>query len=244
MQSYAISPDYLVLDRSSSGDYFFTIHDLPSEEKPREKLISRGPEAMSLRELLAAVLQVGTTREDVLAMSERIVRGYGENNIFSERDPKRLSEEADIPLAKACAIVAVGELGRRTYENHGTGFATVRNAKDAYEYLSEMRNMPKECLRALFLNGRNTVIRNEVISIGTVNSNIIHPREVFRPGIESNAAAVVLAHNHPSGDLTPSPEDIKITEQLIQAGKILGIAVLDHIIIAKDSFASVQAKYN
>lgn len=244
MQTYAIRPHDLVLDRSSSGEYFFTIHDLPTEEKPREKLIAQGPEALSLDELMAVVLQIGTTKEDVLEMSERVIRGYGEDNVFSERDPQRLSEEANIPLVKACVIVAVGEFGRRVFDKKEAGSVFIRSAKDAYEYLADMRNLPKEYLRALFLNSRNRVVRNEVISIGSLNSNIVHPREVFRPGIESGAAAVILAHNHPSGDLAPSPEDQKITEQLIEAGKILGISVLDHIIITKDSFASVQAKYN
>ncbi|TAK94069.1 JAB domain-containing protein, partial [Patescibacteria group bacterium] len=220
------------------------IHDLPEEEKPREKLISQGPEALSIRELVALVLQVGTTKENVLEMSERVVRGYGEESVLSERDPKRLSEGADIPLTKACQLVAVGELGRRLFERHEEGFTVIRTAKDVYGYLSEMRNLPKEYLRGIFLNSRNRVIRNEVISIGTINSNIIHPREVFRPGIESGAAAVILVHNHPSGEVTPSAEDVEITKQLVQAGKILGIAVLDHVIIAKDAFASVNADYN
>ncbi|MCX6718909.1 MAG: hypothetical protein NTZ38_00835, partial [Candidatus Taylorbacteria bacterium] len=116
-------------------------------------------------------------------------------------------------------------------------------AKDAYEYLQDMRNLPKEHLRGLYLNSHNRVIRDEVISIGTINSNMIHPREVFRPAIESNASAVVLAHNHPSGEAVASPEDIEITKQLIQAGKILGISLLDHVIITKDAFSSIEANY-
>ena len=106
-----------------------------------------------------------------------------------------------------------------------------------------MRNLPKEHLRGLYLNSHNRVIRDEVISIGTINSNMIHPREVFRPAIESNAAAVILAHNHPSGEVTPSEEDIEITKQLVQAGKIMGISLLDHVIITKDAFASISANH-
>ena len=243
MQTYAIPLNTMFLDRSWSREYPLTIHDLPAEEKPREKLIAQGPEALAPRELLAVVLQTGTTKEDVMEMSERVIRSYGEKNILAERDAKRLAEDTDIPLTKACQIVAVGELGRRTYDIHESGFTTIRNAKDVYEYLADMRTLPKEYLRALFLNSHNRVIRNEVISIGTVNANIIHPREVFRPGIESNAAAVILAHNHPSGEAAPSAEDVAITNQLIQAGKILGISLLDHVIITKDGFTSVNASY-
>ena len=170
-------------------------------------------------------------------------KGYGENSVLTECDAQKLSDEANIPINKAMQIVAIGELGRRTYDKKETGFKTIRTARDVYEYLADMRTLPKEYLRALFLNAHNRVIRDKVVSIGTVNSNIVHPREVFRSGIESNAVAVIIAHNHPSGEAIPSTEDIQITEQLIQAGKILGIRVLDHVIITKDGFASVKAEY-
>jgi len=241
---YTIQDTHLVLDRSfGGGEYPLLIRDLPPEGKPREKLLAQGPEALSSRELLSIVLQVGTTKEDVLQMSERFVRGYGENSVLTECDAQKLSDEANIPINKAMQIVAIGELGRRTYDKKETGFKTIRTARDVYEYLADMRTLPKEYLRALFLNAHNRVIRDKVVSIGTVNSNIVHPREVFRSGIESNAVAVIIAHNHPSGEAIPSTEDIQITEQLIQAGKILGIRVLDHVIITKDGFASVKAEY-
>lgn len=239
--AYVIPDTTLLLDRSPY-EYPLMLRDLPTEEKPREKLILRGPEALTPRELLAVILHTGTVREDVIEMSDRILRGYGDS-VLSERDPKRLADELDIPLIKACAIVAVGELGRRAYDKDSSRFVTIRNAKDVYDYLVDMRNLPKEYLRALFLNAHNRVIRNEVISIGTVSSNIIHPREVFRSGIESNAVAVVLAHNHPSGEATPSAEDISVTDKLVEAGKIVGIRVLDHVIITKDSYASIKAGY-
>ncbi|MFA6432672.1 MAG: DNA repair protein RadC [Candidatus Paceibacterota bacterium] len=240
--AYVIPDTLLFLDRPLHGRQLM-FRDLPPEEKPREKLLAQGPEVLSLSELLALVLQTGTVKEDVLEMSSRIIHGYGEDNILAERDPKQLSESLDIPLLKACAIVAIGELGRRTYDKHESGFTVIRTAKDVYDYLVDLRTQPKECLRGLFLNSRNRVIRNEIISIGTVNANIIHPREVFRTGIEANAAAVILAHNHPSGDATPSAEDVEITRQLVEAGKIVGITVLDHVVITKDAFQSVKADY-
>ena len=243
MQTYAIFPNALFLDAKVGRDYILTIHDLPPEQKPREKLISQGSEALSIKELLAVVLGVGTAKEDVLELSSRLIRDYGEKSILAERNPKRLSKEMEIPIVKACMIVAVGELGRRFYDRSESGFPMIRNAKDAYEYLVDMRALPKEHLRGLYLNSHNRIIRDEVISIGTINSNMIHPREVFRPAIESNAAAVVLAHNHPSGEVNPSEEDVRITKQVVEAGKILGIALLDHVIVTKDSFASIEANY-
>lgn len=236
---YVFRDDPLVLDRSWSGDYVFTIHDLPAEEKPREKLLSQGPEALSVRELAALLLVTGTTKEGVLEMVTRIVADYGERNIFEEKDPEKLSRDLDIPLAKACQIVAAGELGRRNYDKTSHGFTVIKNAQDVYDYLSDMRALPKEHMRGLYLNSHGRIIRDEVISIGTINSNIIHPREVFHPAIASNAAAVVIAHNHPSGEARPSEEDLEITKQLVQAGKILGIKLLDHVIITKDAYTSV-----
>jgi len=224
-------------------EYPITIHDLPSEEKPREKIIASGPEALSMKELLATVLVTGTTKEDVIEMSSRLIRDYGEKSILAERNAEKLSKDMDIPIVKACQIVACGELGRRFYDRTESGFVTIRNAKDVFDYLQDMRNLPKEHLRGIYLNSHNRILRDEVISIGTVNSNMIHAREVFRPAIECNAAAVILAHNHPSGEVAPSKEDVDITTDLVQAGKILGIAILDHVIITKNSFASVSVNY-
>lgn len=242
MQTYAIRPNIKFLDKTYR-EYPLTIHDLPSEDKPREKLIQSGPEALGIKELLANILVTGTTKENILEMSDRLIRDYGEKSILSERDPVKLSEELDIPIVKACQIVACGELGRRFYDRSESGFVTIRNAKDVFDYFQDMRNLPKEHLRGLYLNSHNRILRDEVISIGTVNSNMIHAREVFRPAIECNAAAVILAHNHPSGESTPSKEDVDITADLVRAGKILGISILDHVIITKDSFSSVNVNY-
>ena len=242
MQTYAIRPNVRFLDRTYR-DYPITIHDLPSEDKPREKLIGSGSQALSIKELLSVVLVTGTSKENILEMSDRLIRDYGEKSILAETDPEKLSKELDIPIVKACQIVACGELGRRFYDRSSSGLVTIRNAKDVFDYLQDMRNLQKEHLRGIYLNSHNRILRDEVISIGTVNSNIIHAREVFRPAIECNAAAIILAHNHPSGEVTPSKEDSAVTVDLVRAGKILGITILDHVIITKDSFASVSADY-
>lgn len=239
---YSLMDTDLFLDKSSR-EYILKIHDLPLESQPREKLIKQGPEALSLQELLAILLNIGSKSEGVLEMSSRIIREYGEKSIMSEKNAEKLSSELNIPIMKATQIIACGEIGRRLYQKNDSGFAIIRSAKDVYEYLQDMHNLPKEHLRGLYLNSHNRIIHDEVISIGTINTNIIHPREVFRSAIEHSAAAIVLAHNHPSNIATPSAQDIEITQQLIQAGKIIGINVLDHVIITKSTYISINAQY-
>ena len=245
LSAYAIRDTDLLLDApSKSGrDYVLKIRDLPAIDKPRERLIHEGPDALSLRELLAVVLGTGTSKEGLLEMSSRIIKEYGEHSILDQTDPARLSSDLDIPIVKACQIVAVGELGRRIYKKNSSGFTVIRNAKDVYDHLSDMRTLAKEQLRGLYLNSHNHIVHDEVISIGTINSNLVHPREVFRPAIEYSAAAVILAHNHPSGIIEPSAEDIRVTEQIVKAGKLIGIEILDHVIIGKDGWKSIHANY-
>lgn len=235
----------IVSDLFLDGDreYVLKVHDLPLHDQPREKLIKKGPEFLSIQELLTIVLNTGTRIEGVLEMSARIIKEYGEKSIMSERNVDKLSKELNIPRIKASQIIACGEIGRRLYKNNESGFAVIRSAKDVYEYLQDMHNLPKEHLRGLYLNSHNRVIHDEVISIGTINTNIVHPREVFRPAIEYSAAALVLAHNHPSNVVTPSAQDIEITHQLIKAGKIIGINILDHVIITKSTYLSINAQY-
>lgn len=231
------------LQNMSPRQYVLKIRDLPEESKPREKLLKNGAESLSLQELLSVVLNTGSKKEGVLEMAHRIVREYGNSALSGELNAVTMSEDLDIPIGKATQIVACMEIGKRLYKRNENGLATIRTAKDAYEYLKDMHSLPKEQLRGLYLDTHNRVIHQEVISMGTINSNIVHPREVFRPALEYGAAGVVLAHNHPSGISTPSLADIEITKQLIQAGKIIGINLMDHIVITRDGYSSVPADY-
>jgi DNA repair protein RadC len=246
--SYKIAQNDFLLDdvlpqEISSKQYSFTIKDMPSEDKPREKLISYGPEALSVQELMAVLLNTGTTKEDVITMSSRIIKDYGQKALAGQTDAKKLSEDLDIPIGKATQIVACAELGRRFFQKSTDGPQTIRTAKDVYDYLYDMRNLPKEHLRGIYLNTHHRIIHDEVISIGTINGNLIHPREVFKPAIEHGAAAVILAHNHPSGIVTPSQADLEITNHIISVGKIIGIPLVDHVVIGKDTFISIEAEY-
>jgi DNA repair protein RadC len=221
----------------------YKIRDLPPEEKPREKLLQHGPSALSTQELLAVILNTGTKKEGVLSMSSRIIREYGEKSFISQKNARTLAKDLSIPEIKAAQIVACAELGRRFFKRNDHGAPIIRTSKDVFEYAKDIRTLSKEHLRGIYLNAHHKIIHDEVISIGTVNSNIIHPREVFKPALEYSAAALVLVHNHPSGVNKPSEADIAVTKQVIEAGKILGIALLDHVVVTKNSFTSIQAEY-
>lgn len=242
IKTYKTKENERYLD-GSSREYILKIKDMPLSDQPREKLMRQGPDILSQQELLAIILNAGSREESVLELSNRIVKEYGERSIFSERNAKKLSVDLDIPIVKACQIIACGELGRRLYEKNASGFIMIRTAADVYSYLKEMHNLPKEHLRGLYVNSHNRIIHDEVISIGTLTTSVIHAREVFRPAIEYGAAAIVLAHNHPSGVSVPSVADVEITEQLVKAGKIIGINILDHIVITKNGFSSIKVRY-
>lgn len=228
----------------SDKKYVLRVRDLEEENKPREKMMQSGPDVLSLPELLAVVLNVGTKKEEVMQMTSRILKEYGDKNIANQTNPQILAKDLDIPIGKACQIVATFALGKRFFKSNNVGSVTLRSAKDAFEYLKDMRDLPKEHLRGLYLNSRYQLVHDEVISIGSLTSNVVHPREVFKPALDYSAVAVILAHNHPSGSPKPSTADIEVTAQLVKAGKILGVEVLDHIIIAKNKFSSVPSDYN
>jgi len=240
--NYKFCDSSLILDNFTKK-YILKIRDLPVEEKPREKLVNNGASCLSVAELLAIVLGTGSKKEEVLAMSERILKEYGEKCLISQKNPKILSKDLGIPLIKAIQLTACSELGRRFFSKNENGLSMIRTAKDVFEYVKDMRELPKENLRGIYLNAHHKVIHDEIISIGTVDSNIIHPREVFKPALEYSAVAVILVHNHPSGETNPSQADKDITEQLIKVGKILGIDLLDHVIVTRDNFLSIPVQY-
>lgn len=249
--SYKIQSAPLILSDPERGSeracgeqsYILTIRDLPDEDKPREKLLVRGPSVLTPQELLSIVLEKGTRKEGVLSMTGRLIREYGERNIFSHMDARILADDLDIPIGKAIQIVAVGELGRRYFNGSKNGAAVIRTPKDVFEHTADMRALKKEHLRGLYLNAHYQLVHDEIISIGTVDANLVHPREVFRPALSCSAAAVILVHNHPSGVLKPSAEDLNVTSQIREAGKLIGIELVDHIIVTKNSYKSISAPY-
>lgn len=240
LQGYAISDTDLVSGERTA--YTLKVKDLPSEEKPREKLLQYGPAPLTVAELVAILLGVGTRKEEVMSMAQRILKEYGERAIVSETDPAKLAAALDIPISKACQIVASFELGRRYFDKRAGKPVVVRTAQHAYEHLKHMGTLQKEQLRGLYLNSRYQVIHEEVVSVGSLTANIVHPREVFQPALEYGAVALIVAHNHPSGVAEPTDADVQVTAQLRQAGAILGIELLDHLIITEGAFASIQER--
>jgi DNA repair protein RadC len=172
-------------------------------------------------------------------MSSRLLREYGEKGIAYQKDPSVIEHDLNIPLAKACQIVACFELGRRFYQKKPGASITIRTAKQAFEYLKDMGNLNKEQFRGLYLNTHYQLIHDEVISIGTLDASLVNVREVFRPALEYSAAAIIIAHNHPSGATKATKADVDVTNKLIEAGNIMDIEVLDHLIIGKHKFSSI-----
>lgn len=235
---YKISDRSFVLNHGKQYK-ILRVTDMPEEERPREKMLKMGAGALSSAELMAVVLGTGTKKEEVFAMSTRLIREYGEKGIAYQKDPRIIEKDLKIPEAKACQIVACFELGRRFYQKKPGGSITIRTASQAFNYLKDMSNLNKEQFRGLYLNTHYQLIHDEVISIGTLDASLVQPREVFRPALEYSAAAIIIAHNHPSGILKATRADIEITNKLIEAGNILDIEVLDHLIIGKNKFSSV-----
>lgn len=220
----------------------YNIKALPEEKRPREILIDKGPDVLKNYELLAIVLNTGYKDESVLELAHRILQDYGSKAITKEKGVARLMQEVGVPEVKACQIIACFELGRRFFMEDTGRMPTIQGPEDVCKYLEDMKKLKKEQFRGLYLNSRNKLIHDEVISIGTLNANLVHPREVFSPAIEFASAGVILAHNHPSGDTEPSEDDLTITKRLVEAGKLFGIEILDHIIITKDEFFSFKEK--
>jgi len=203
------------------------------------KLQVEGMGKLRDRELFA-IAWAGGSEAAGLALARRLFDEYGAGAIAAETNPGRLAEELSLPLEDACRIVALFALGRRCTLPSAGEPPRIRSAEEAFGLLQDLGQLKKEHLRGLYLNIQNRLVRDEVISIGTLTSAVVQPRDVFAPALECAAGSVILAHNHPSGDPKPSPQDIALTQQLAQAGAILGIELLDHLIIAGERFVSMK----
>lgn len=213
------------------------IRDLPRVDRPREKLEKYGPEKLSNSELLAILLGTGTKGVNVVELSNRILKKFSGDGLATA-DFKALKATFGLGAARACEIMACFELGRRLMK--GKKVALHLTPADVYEQLKDIRDLKKEHFVVLFLDSRSQEIRRETISVGTLNASLVHPREVFEKAISLSAAQIIVAHNHPSGDPEPSDEDIEITKRLTEAGKLLGIELVDHVIVAHDRFNSLR----
>jgi DNA repair protein RadC len=213
----------------------FTIRDLPTEERPRERLQRLGESSLSTQELIALVLGTGI----------QLIPHFGSLENLSKCSLQELLKIKGIGLAKACQLIACFELGKRMQKNNTSQkvLHKINNPETVFHLLkNDLQEKKKEYFIVMSLDTRNHLISADTISIGTLNSSLVHPRETFDCAVHRNAAQIILVHNHPSGIPEPSEDDISITKRLVTAGKIMGIEVLDHIIIGKDEWFSMKEK--
>ncbi|MEW5932154.1 MAG: DNA repair protein RadC [Bacillota bacterium] len=218
------------------------MRDLPPDERPREKLMRHGAEVLSTTELLAVVLGSGTEGQSALELARRLLEEAGGTLYGLASLPAGdLVRRRGMGPAKVARLRATVELARRMWAEQRGPRPVVRNAGDlAAVVIPKLRYLDREHLLVVMLDASNRVVGMETVSVGDLTSSIAHPREVFKPCIRRNAAAVALAHNHPSGDPVPSEDDLAITERLIAAGRLLGIEVLDHVILSDDGYISLR----
>ena len=218
------------------------IKDLPKSDRPREKLVAKGAENLKDSELLAILLRTGKAGKNVIEIASQILGKYSKKRLL-QMTYEDLSKISGIDSAKATTLLAAFELSKRALEVSDTNLPTIVTPKDVVAQLTDLRHNKKEHFVALYLNARNQLVHKETISMGTLNANLVHPREVFEPAVRYLAAQVVIAHNHPSGDPKPSDADLEITKRLAEAGKMMGIEVVDHIIVTKNSFLSFKEEH-
>jgi len=222
----------------------FTVHNLPLSERPRERLLKLGSEALSAQEVLALMLGRGTRGESVIVTGQKLISRFGSLRGVAEASVEELQEVKGIGPAKAAQIKAALEFSRRLDGNEGEESRPVLKSPEdvAARVRGQLRGKKKEHFLLLCLDTRNRLIDICPISVGSLDTSVVHPREVFREAISSCASSVIFAHNHPSGDPEPSMEDIELTGRLIKAGEIIGIDVLDHVIVCDSSHLSLKAR--
>lgn len=221
-------------------EYKLRILDMQKEERPRERLIKNGAAALSDSELLAIILRTGSRQENVINLSQRLLSEYNLKQL-STINIAQLMDIHGIKESKAAQIAACFEIARRLESFNEEVKPKVNSPEDVYRRIyPRMREQKKENFIELCLDTKNQIIREETISIGSLNANVVHPREVFKTALVVSAAHIIVAHNHPSGDPTPSREDIEVTKKLIEAGKIIGVDVLDHVIIGDGRHFSMK----
>ena len=217
--------------------------ELPADERPREKMKERGAQALGNSELLAILLRTGNFQESALRIAENLLDRQGGLAGFGNATLEDFEQVKGVGEAKAITVMAAIELGRRVTTLAPAARAVIRTPDDVAALLMpRFRYETKESFIAILLSTKNHVLKTPVISIGSLNASIVHPRELFREAINASAAAVILAHNHPSGDPAPSPEDVSLTRKLVDAGKLLDIPVLDHIVLGDGKYISLREK--
>jgi DNA repair protein RadC len=219
------------------------MREVHEADRPRERFLRQGPESLSNQELLAILLRTGTKEESVLTLANRVLVQFEKLHALKHATVEEMKEIKGIGEAKAIQLLAAIELGKRLAQKEIDNKYTIRSPEDAANFLMPfMTSLQQENFVALYLNVKNQIIHQQTVFIGSLNASIVHPREIYRVAVRRAAAAIIVAHNHPSGNPVPSPEDIDVTKRLLEAGQILGIDLLDHIIIGDHQFVSLKEK--
>jgi DNA repair protein RadC len=217
------------------------MQELPAEERPRERMRTYGAEVLSMRELLAIVIGSGSRGRGTMELADELVSSFESIRGLAAASTERLCRVSGMGVARACRVRAAIELGRRVLKASRGERKTVKCPADAAGVVMEdMMNLDREHFRVILLDSKNSVISVETVSIGTVNASIVHPREVLKPALEKSATSIILVHNHPTGSVSPSREDILLTRRFEKCGRILGIDVVDHIIVGDDDYVSMK----
>lgn len=216
------------------------MQSIPSEDRPRERLFAQGAAALSNAELLAIILRTGSAQENVVHLCERILAQYEGLAGLSQATPATLERIKGLGEAKIAQIIAVLELSRRMTMFRSEDRPVIRSSSDAAQLMSDMAGLPQEHVRVLLLDNGRRVLATPTIYIGTVNTSVLRVSEIFREAITRNSPAIILVHNHPSGDFSPSPEDVELTRVIVAAGRLLDIQVLDHLIVASAGWSSLK----
>ncbi|WP_175477756.1 RadC family protein [Halobacillus alkaliphilus] len=219
------------------------IKDVPKEDRPRERLLEIGASHLSNQELLAILLGSGTKRESVMDLAQRLLIHFEGILLLKDASLEELTAIRGIGVAKAVLIMSAIEIGKRMQQMKPVERYMIRSPEDGADFvMEEMRDLKQEHFICLFLNTKNQVLHRQTIFIGSLNASIVHPREVFKEAVKRSAASIICAHNHPSGDPTPSQEDIQVTRRLQECGKMIGIELLDHLVIGDQKFISLKEK--
>lgn len=222
-------------------EYHAAIRDLPTEERPRERLARYGPATLQTAELLALILRTGTEQDNAVELAQKLLIKYGGLAGLMRADFAELCHEHGLGTAKVAQIKAALEIGRRLAVSQPDERPRISSPADVYSLLGiEMAALAQEQLRVLLLDTKHGVVHIQTVYQGTVNASLVRVSEVLRPAIARNCPAIIVAHNHPSGDPTPSAEDGRVTEQIFQAAKLLDIALLDHVVIGHGRFISLR----
>ncbi|WP_106497016.1 RadC family protein [Lentibacillus sp. Marseille-P4043] len=219
------------------------IKDVPKEDRPRERLLKLGASHLSNQELFAILLGSGTREESVMALSQRLLMHFEGLSLLKDATIEELTAIKGIGTAKGVLLLSAIEIGNRLNQYKPSDRYVIRSPEDGADYImEEMRGLNQEHFVVLFLNTKNQIIHRQTIFIGSLNASIVHPREVYREAVKRSAASIICAHNHPSGDPSPSQEDIHVTRRLVESGKMIGIELLDHIVIGDRKFVSLKEK--